>query len=260
MFSIFYKILEKLIVKRLYAFFDFENVLYKYQFGFRKNHSTKLAVLEVADLCYANLDNNSYTLGLFIDIQKAFDSIDVNILLTKLYSYGIRGIMYDWLKDYLCDRMQYTFVNGVKSSTDKINIGVPQGSVLGPLLFLIYVNDMHAATPETTPKLFADDTNIFLAANNLSELALKANVCLDNIYQWCLANRLTINMDKTNYTIFSPKKNLITDIIQIHIGNTQIKYTTCCKYLGMMIDNRLEWLNDIEYPYKKLLRFCIFYK
>src|SRR3989442_7043922 len=111
------------------------------------------------------------------------------------------------------------------------------------------------------PKLFADDTNIFLIANNLCDLSLKANECLNKIQQWCQANRLTINLDKTNFTVFSPKRNLISDIPQLFIGNTQIKYTTCCKYLGMMIDNRLDWLEHIDYTYKKLIKFCsIFYK
>ena len=204
--SIFDKIFEKLIAKRLYDFFDYEKIFYKYQFGFRKNHSINLAVLEVTDLCYANLDNNNFILGLFIDLQKAFDCIDIDILLAKLHNYGIRGFMFDWLKDYLRDRTQYTFINGLKSSPSRMKMGVPQGSVLGPLLFLIYVNDMYKATSEATPKLFADDTNIFLISENLDDLARKTNICLDNIYQWCLANKLTINIDKTNFTVFSPKK------------------------------------------------------
>jgi len=203
--SIFNKILEKLISKRLYNFFEHEKIFYKYQFGFRKNHSTGLAVLEVTDFCYANLDNNKYVLSLFIDLQKAFDSIDINILLVKLFNYGIRGIMFEWLKDYLHERTQYTFVNGIKSNVSKINFGVPQGSVLGPLLFLIYVNDIHRATSEATPKIFADDTNIFIFADNLTDLSIKTNSCLDKIYHWCLANRLTINLQKTNFTVFHLK-------------------------------------------------------
>src|SRR5437867_5112353 len=259
--SIFNKVLEKLISKRLYNFFEHENIFYKYQFGFRKNHSTSLSVLEVTDFCYANLDNNKYILGLFIDLQKAFDSIDIDILLSKLFNYGIRGIMFDWVKNYLHDRTQYTFVNGIKSSVSKISFGVPQGSVLGPLLFLVYVNDMYRATSEATPKLFADDTNLFIVADNLNDLSTRTNKCLDNIYQWCLAIRLTINLDKTNYTVFSPSRKTSIDNINIYIGKVQIQYTTCCKYLGILIDHKLDWQEHIDFIYKKLLKFCgIFYK
>src|SRR5437867_911933 len=259
--SIFNKVLEKLISKRLYNFFEHENIFYKYQYGFRKNHSTALSVLEVTDFCYANLDNNKYILGLFIDLQKAFDSIDIDILLSKLLHYGVRGIMFEWLKDYLHDRTQYTFVNGVKSKVCKINFGVPQGSVLGPLLFLIYVNDMYRATSEATPKLFADDTNLFIVGDNLGDLSIRTNKCLDEIYQWCLANKLTINLDKTNYTIFSPSRKASVGNINISIGNFQIQYTNCCKYLGILIDNKLDWQDHIDFIYKKLLKFCgIFYK
>lgn len=207
------------------------------------------------------LDKNKYVVGLFIDLQKAFDCIDIDILLIKLYRYGVRGLMFEWLKDYLRNRVQYTFVNGIKSDVSNISYGVPQGSVLGPLLFLIYVNDMHKATPDSTPKLFADDTNVFIVADNLRDLSIKSNNCLSKIHQWCLANRLSINLDKTNYTVFSPKRNASPDDLQLYIGDFQIKYTSCCKYLGILIDNRLNWQEHIEYVYKKILKFCgIFYK
>ncbi len=259
--SVFNKIIEKLISKRLYNFFDHENIFYKYQFGFRKKHNTSLAVLEVTDFCYENLDNNKYVLGLFIDIQKAFDAIDIDILLVKLYHYGIRGVMFEWIRNYLHDRSQYTCVNGVKSSVNNITYGVPQGSVLGPLLFLIYVNDIQRATSVAVPKMFADDTNVFIVADNLTDLACKANTCLAELNQWCLANKLSINLGKTNYTIYSPKKKIITENISLNIGHIQIKNTACCKYLGMLIDHNLDWQEHINYIYKKLLKFCgIFYK
>src|SRR2546425_2853098 len=259
--SVFNKILEKLISKRLYNFLDHENFFYKYQFGFRKNHNTSLAVLEITDFCYENLDNNKFVLGLFIDIQKAFDAIDIDILLYKLYHYGVRGVMFEWIKNYLHDRSQYTYVNGVKSNVNNISYGVPQGSVLGPLLFLIYVNDIQRATTETVPKMFADDTNAFIVADNLIDLQYKTNACLSDLNLWCLANKLTINLDKTNYTVFSPKKRAISDTITLYVGNVQIKYTACCKYLGICIDFNLDWQEHINYTYKKLLKFCgIFYK
>ena len=138
--NIYNKLFEKLIYKRLYSFFEKNNILYNYQFGFRKNHSTSMALLELVDECYANLDKNNIILGIYFDLQKAFDTVNHDVLLNKLYNYGIRGIMFNWIKNYLYNRKQYTVVNNISSDVETINCGVPQGSVLGPLLFLVYIN------------------------------------------------------------------------------------------------------------------------
>ena len=160
--SIFSKLFEKILCRRLMQFWNRNNVLYDYQFGFREHHSTSLALIEVTDKIYKELDDGNFAAGIYIDLQKAFDTVDHNILLDKLYNCGIRGTPHKLLKDYLSNRLQYT-VNGVsKSSMQLINCGVPQGSVLGPILFLIYVNDISNATDLTVPRLFADDTNLFL--------------------------------------------------------------------------------------------------
>src|SRR4051812_11698029 len=175
--NIFNKLLEKIVYKRVYNFWDKNGVLYKYQFGFRKGFSTSLALMEVMDYCYKNIDEGYKVLGIFFDLQKAFDTVDHGILLSKLYNYGIRGLMYNWFQDYLRDRKQYTVVNSVQSLHGDINCGVPQGSVLGPLLFLIYVNDICNVISEHNLKLFADDTNLCLCGPSLPELEAKANVC-----------------------------------------------------------------------------------
>jgi hypothetical protein len=128
--NIFNKLLEKLVSKRLYSHLEVNNILYPYQFRFRKNHNTVLALVEMIDNICERLDHNEVTIGIYLDSQKAFDTVNHNILLQKLYNYGIRGTVYEWFKDYLHDRHQFTVVNGAISRITKISCGVPQGSVL----------------------------------------------------------------------------------------------------------------------------------
>jgi len=128
----------------------------------QKNHSTSLALLEVIDLCYKNVDINNKVLGVYFDLQKAFDTVNHAILLSKLYYYGILGILYNWIDNYLCETKQFTVVNKVTSSICDISCGVPQGSALGLLLFLIYINDIYKSISSNNLKLFANDTNLFI--------------------------------------------------------------------------------------------------
>ena len=134
--SFFSKIFEKIVAERLSKFFMKFDILYEYQFGFRSKYSTKHALIESIDYIREAIDQNNYVAGIFFDISKAFDALDHEILLSKLHNYGIRGSMYDWVKSYLSHRSQFTVINKTASSFSKLNYGVPQGSVLGPLLFL----------------------------------------------------------------------------------------------------------------------------
>ena len=159
----FSKIFESLVASRLTSFLLKFNILYDYQFGFRSKYSTKLALLNSIDDVLKAQDNKEIVCGIFFDIAKAFDSIDHSILLAKLYNYGFRGQIHRWLSSYLSDRQQFTVINDAFSKTELISHGVPQGSVLGPLLFLIYINDLGSIPNlNASPKLFADDTNIFV--------------------------------------------------------------------------------------------------
>src|SRR6267154_4060598 len=143
--------------------------------------------------------------ALFLDLSKAFDTIDRNVLLVKLYHYGIRGNMFNWFKSYLSLRSQFIELNGVQSPLLNINYGVPQGSVLGPLLFLIYINDIgNIPDLPSLPKIFADDTDLFVSADNLTDLNVSTQSAIDNLSEWLTSNKLTINQEKTVYMLFSP--------------------------------------------------------
>jgi hypothetical protein len=245
------------------SFFLKNKVLYQHQFGFRKNHSTSLALLEMIDSCYKNLDQGNIVLGIFFDLQKAFDTVNHDILLRKLYHYGIRGVMHNWIKDYLTNRHQFTVVNGVSSEPKVITCGVPQGSVLGPLFFLIYINDISNAVEGSRLRLFADDTNLFLSDTNLTELEVRANSCLKKMEDWFLANRLSLNASKTSYSLFFKNKTNINKNVSLtlKINNVEIPKVNNYKYLGVTIDDSLKWDLHVDCIYKKIVKFTgIFYK
>ena len=171
--SIFNKILERLVYNRLIKYFDKSSTSFDQQFGSRSSHSTVHALTLMIDKIQRAIDSKNYSCSIFIDLCKAFDTVDHHILLDKLEYYGIRGIAHEWFSSYLPNRSQFVSLGYVESGTLQILCGVPQGSVLGPLLFLLYVNDLHKCSSELDFHLFADDTNIFLQDQNLQCLELK---------------------------------------------------------------------------------------
>ena len=148
------------------------------------------------------MDNGKFSCGVFIDLKKAFDTVNHEILLAKLENYGIRGVINSWFRSYLTDRKQTTEVNNVVSEAETTLCGVPQGSVLGPLLFLLYINDIYKSSSLFSFYLFADDTSIILTNNNLKELETLVNCELGNVNDWLKANKLSLNIKKLNFVIF----------------------------------------------------------
>jgi hypothetical protein len=250
--------MEKLMYNRLYDHLTRHKVLYDYQFGFRKKHSTVLALLEVVDNIYKNLDDRNIGCGIYLDLQKAFDTVNHEILLNKLYSYGIRGVVHQWFKSYLTNRVQFTCIVDDVSSYQEITCGVPQGSVLGPLLFLIYVNDIGNTVPNNMVKLFADDTNLFVFGNSCNLVGQNANFYVSELSKWFIANKLSLNITKTCYMMFSTKAD---DNIDLYFGKHPVVRVDSCRYLGIIIDNELKWTAHIKQLYSKLIKFTgIFYK
>jgi hypothetical protein len=234
----FSKILEKLVYNRLLQFIDKHNILSPNQYGFRKNISTSMALLNLVDKISASIEQNQHTIGIFLDLAKAFDTVNHSILLSKLYHYGIRGIAHDWFKNYLNNRHQFVYLNSTKSSKLPITCGVPQGSILGPLLFLLYINDLSTISKGLSFIMFADDTNLFISGTNLSDLAAIANTELASVSTWFSANLLSLNIKKTNYILFGNKKQ---PDISISISNEKISRVYQTTFLGVIIRDNLKW-------------------
>ena len=247
------KILEKVIHVRLYDFV--RDSLFRSQYGFRSGHSTTHAVCELVHSTLNGFDDRKSTLGAFLDMSKAFDTIDHSLLIKKLEHYGVRGKALDWFRSYLQGRSQFVSYKNVNSDIKQMLFGVPQGSVLGPLLFIIYTNDLPHAMPSSKCILYADDTTIFNSSNNLTELYdnMKADLAIAS--DWLHANKLTLNVSKTNYILFTRDKPPVTVPI-IKLGDEQINRVTHLKFLGIHIDHRLEWNEHILGCKNKIASGC----
>ena len=203
--SVFSKIIERLMYTRLLDFINKHNILNKLQFGFRNNHSTFMALVVFIENLVNALDSGKCAVGIFLDFQKAFDTVDHGILLDKLYSYGIRGTAHEWFVSDLSICQQSAMYNGHESELKVVQFGVPQGSILGPLLFLLYINDLTNVSI-FMPMLFADDTNLFCTGTDLKDMIRQINEEMVKIYAWVNTNKSSLNIDKTNFMLFMLKK------------------------------------------------------
>ena len=243
----FSKILERIMFNRLYSFLQVNNTLYKKQFGFQKEHSTEHAILQLTNQIQQSFQENLLTIGVFIDLSKAFDTVDHKILLKKLSFYGIRNKNLKWFESYLSGRKQ--FISSEQGNTDMedITFGVPQGSILGPLLFLIFVNDLNNST-SLDPIMFADDTNLFYSHKNIETLFETVNKELININIWFQANKLSLNTKKTKFVLFHKprtKVKLPLSLPVLKINNVTIERVKALKFLGVIIDENITWKHHI---------------
>ena len=244
--TILAKVMEKLVYKRLMNYLNKNNILYNYQFGFRENHSTQLALFELIDHVSKVLDNGGYAAGLFLDLSKAFDTVNHDILLSKLENYGIRDTALNWFASYLRNRKQSVEIENISSDLYNVHCGVPQGSNLGPILFLLYINDMPNCSKQLLFRLFADDTAVILKHDNLDTLIEQLNLEIVKVHTWLKANKLSLNILKTKLVIFHPHRKKILRNVDISIDTHKIERVESIKYLGIYIDEHLNWKNRFQ--------------
>ena len=247
------KVFEKLMCNRLTEFISSKDILHKNQFGFRKNHSTELALTVLTEKLMHALDNGEHTIGLFLDLSKAFDTVNHDILLYKLSHYGIRGVALDWFKSYLNNRNQAVKFD-VISDVKAVVCGVPQGSILGPVLFLLNVNDLFCVSSVLYTIMFADDTNMFIQGKNISELENIMNEEIKKKVTWLYANMLSLNIDKTYCMLFTDSKRHSNRVVNIYINGSHIETAFETKFLGVILDNKLSRKSHIDYISLKIAK------
>ena len=222
------------------------DVISKNQSGFRPLHSTVTALLEATDSWAYNMDCGNVNAVIFLDLKKAFDTVDHAILLAKLSAYGIQGNAYNWFKSYLESRTQKCSVNGSLSKTCSLQCGIPQGTILGPLLFLLYLNDLPNCLSNSYPRMYAD--------SDVNAIQSCLNEDLQNISRWLIANKLTLNMTKTEFMLIGSRQNLstLTATPILTINGTPINQVATSKSLGILTDSNLTWGNHIDKLAKKI--------
>ena len=242
---VFSKVFERLMYTRLMTYITEHKILSNLQFGFRKGYSTEMAISVLIDnICNAT-DNREHVIGVFLDFAKAFDTVNHRMLLGKFAHYGIRGNILQWIQNYLSNRQQ-------RVKLSNITCGVPQGSILGPLLFLIYINDLTTLCDKILTIMFADDTSIFIQGNNIHEMEIAMNSEIKRLSIWLKINKLSLNIKKTHTMTFSNTKSIRERANDIYIDDIKIDTVNKITFLGLIINNTLNWSAHINYMCSKI--------
>ena len=237
---------------RLYNFLGKKEIIFLLQFGFRQKYSTIHAMIHLTDKIRHEIDKGIYACGIFVDFQKAFDTVHHHILLKKLEYYGVRGVSNKWFASYLSNRKQFVSINGYKSNLADVKCGVPQGSKLGPLLFLIFINDLHAAIKYSEVHHFADDANLVNLNSCVKSINKQVNYDLKNLSNWLKANKISLNVGETELVLFTSFKKQLDCDLKIKLNGKRLYETDSVKYLGIKIDKRLTWKQHINHAALKL--------
>lgn len=251
------RIFERLIYVQLYSYLTDNNLLNSRQSGFRSLHSTVTSLLDLTNQWYFNIDCGLLNGVIFLDLKKAFDTVDHNILLTKLKYLGIKGHAHKWFESYLTSRSQKCYVNGTLSDEVPVICGVPQGSILGPLLFLIFINDLTCSLQHSKARMYADDTSLTFTACTIPELQKMMETDLYHIKQWLQCNKLSLNIMKTEYMIIGSRQRLsaLEDFdLSLSVNGISLKKVQVTKCLGLEIDENITWHAQVNKVKKSVLR------
>ena len=254
LFSNISKSFEKMMHIRLTSFLKKNKVLSSFQFGFRNKHSTNHVLISLTEMIRSTLDNDQFACGVFIDLQKGFDTVDHKILLFKMNHYEVKGILYEWFKSYLTNRQQFTTVTKKQSELSSVEFGVPQGSILGLLLFLIYINDINKAIIFSSVHHFTDDTNILYVSSSLKDINNKINHDLSNLVQWFTANKISLKVSKSEIIIFKSHSKQTTKHLNFRLSGQKIIPKNHTKYLGIVVDEHLTCTEHMAQLRQKLNR------
>ena len=252
------KVFESIVHQQLYSYLEKNKILKEEQTGFRPNRSTQDILLRTVDDWRGALDDGDVVATVMIDLSKAFDTINYGLMLKKLseklWAYCVRGVEFPWFKDYLTNRKQRVVLDGVSSEWSEVSMGVPQGSILGPLLFLIFVNDLPDAVEDCSINLYADDITIYSSDKDPTKLGDRVEKDLGRVAVWIDTNGLRMNVAKTQLMVLSRRgRRDAANSVRVKVGEMDLERKKCVKYLGVEINEDLSWKKHIE----KMHRQCL---